>query len=340
VILVGIPIIALLAVFVALGFSQLHRSTSAGFLGWFENQVVATAVGGTWIAKQVLKLTSWVAHELGQYFEASEHLAVQFVSGIAQVTWQAYSTALGWPAALYKTTYHLLYHDVPRIVHALTRHLGQEAHAAVTIVKPVQRIVYRIPKLTHAAAVAALAAALPGVLRLDLPLLSWLRSHFTALKHAVAHAGDIATTVPRVIWHEVTVPVGYTLKQIRARLRRLERITVGGLAVSAVALALTKMGVNWIRCNNVKRIGRGLCGAPGWLVNLLAAGVVEAFVVGDLCAFTDLLIFEAEQFVPTLTALVDAEDALIGCHGTVKPIAFALQPLALAPMYAASPLAA
>ena len=127
--------------------------------------------------------------------------------------------------------------------------------------------------------------------------------------------------------------------KVNLRLGKLEGIAAAG--VMAVYMAnVFGVSARCLRSGNIGRLMRRFCGLEKWLVDLLLLGTVEAFIVTDLCGFTDLLIKEAEKVVPVLMTLVDVEDALIGCHGTVKPISFALSPLSLSKMPAPSVLAA
>jgi len=179
-----------------------------------------------------------------------------------------------------------------------------------------------------------------GSLRRDLTLLRrYVTRHgraWVVATVAVAFPGIL--TIPK-IWHGID-ELRKWRPHVNKRLRRLEGLF--GVTVFAGLMAKVLGVPNW-RCltrGNVGRAARFFCGAPTWLADMLLLGVVEAFVVSDLCRFTDLLMAEAEKIRPALLKLVDVEDALIGCHGTVKPIDFKLPPLSLPPMPGASALAA
>ena len=101
--------------------------------------------------------------------------------------------------------------------------------------------------------------------------------------------------------------------------------------VGAVAVALARLGLGWIKCPALGRIGRRFgCGGFDLLEELLAAEIV-ALAAADLCDFSALVTSAAEGFVPALTALVDVEDALVGCHGATRPDPLPLPVLRLPP---------
>ena len=101
--------------------------------------------------------------------------------------------------------------------------------------------------------------------------------------------------------------------------------------VAAVAVALARLGLNWIKCPALGRLGRRFgCGGFDLIEELLGAEIV-ALAAADLCDFSALVTSAAEDFVPALMALVDVEDALVGCHGATKPPALRLPALRLPP---------
>ena len=105
--------------------------------------------------------------------------------------------------------------------------------------------------------------------------------------------------------------IGHLWDWVRAHTVDVAAVTFAG----AVAVALGRLGGGWIRCRNWNRLGKSVCGLPfGLLEDLLAAGIT-AFAVTDLCEFAAVAMGTAELIQPALMALVDVEDALVGCHG-------------------------
>lgn len=85
--------------------------------------------------------------------------------------------------------------------------------------------------------------------------------------------------------------------------------------VGAVAIALTRLGLSWIRCPSLGRLGRRFGCAPWQLLEEFLAASFTALAVADLCTFANLAMDTAVLMRPALLALVDVEDALVGCHG-------------------------
>src|SRR6185437_6165327 len=98
----------------------------------------------------------------------------------------------------------------------------------------------------------------------------WIRRHFKAIRRAAAAAGAIAVTLPGTIQKDVRVPFGKTIKQILRRLRSLEKRIGVTAGAAIVAAALARLGLGWIRCANVKRVGKAVCGFDrNWLNTIL-----------------------------------------------------------------------
>jgi len=97
---------------------------------------------------------------------------------------------------------------------------------------------------------------------------------------------------------------------------RTHMIQAGTLAFAgAVALALSRLGLGWLRCNSLSRLGKRIgCGGFAALEDLLF-GAVTALAVTDICEFANVAMGTAELIRPALLELVDVEDALVGCHG-------------------------
>ncbi len=101
--------------------------------------------------------------------------------------------------------------------------------------------------------------------------------------------------------------------------------------VGAVAIALTRLGLSWIRCPSLGRLGRRFGCAPWQLLEEFLAASFTALAVADLCTFANLAMGVATEIRPALLVLVDVEDALVGCHGAtgappLEPVRLRLPP--------------
>jgi hypothetical protein len=137
----------------------------------------------------------------------------------------------------------------------------------------------------------------------------------TGLEHEVADvlARDVAALRQRT--REIEDGFGNAWELIR---KHEEALGIGALT-GAVALALEELDAQWVRCEANKALGKLVCGSGPALWEALLAGVLDELVVSDLCDFADGTIKLAESLRPVMLDFVDAEFALVGCHGATKP---------------------
>ena len=210
------------------------------------------------------------------------------------------------------------------------------------------RIVDRIGHdlAAHAGLLATIAQFIPGVGLLSglYRLVQDARYLIGRLAHAIVGIGhDLGTRVkviergigadvlPRIrhLEHEVTHTIEHDIASLRARDKALAReydhlyrwmrshpwTIVTDAFVGAVAIALARLGLSWIRCPSLGRLGKRFGCAPWTLLEDLLAASLTAFAVADLCTFANVAMDTAVLIRPALLGLVDVEDALIGCHG-------------------------
>lgn len=178
------------------------------------------------------------------------HLLADRVGALADGTAEA-----GWVAWLIAQALH-----VTRATVAQLPSIGRVVHGSTVIVKQVRTIVknvYHVGKIAVAAApgitvakLAAVAGTLDHVIEWDIPR---LRARTKVLEGDVARAWD---------W-----------------IRSHKTVLGAGAATAAVAWALARLGVSWIRCSNWKRVGKEVCGTPigdieGFLAIALGAAAI------------------------------------------------------------------
>ena len=256
----AIPLIVILAVLVAYGSSVLTRSSGAGVVKWLADQVLSTIVGGEWIAKQIVKLASYVAHELGSHFTAMEHTAAAWVASLANYVDYIGRATLLLPFEFSRFAYWLVRTEIPRLVKAYAPVVSKITHAVVSRVVRVERTIVKLPRLSKAQAQALIAAAVARLIGPYLIPLRWLRAHFAALRAAVAHP--------------LPLPLPRSWPNLLRRVKRLEGLIGAGVAAGALVLALSRLGLGWIRCRNVTKAGKRLCGMDTSLLDELLAGTV------------------------------------------------------------------
>ena len=186
----------------------------------------------------------------------------------------------------------------------------------------------------NAAALFTVAGTLVNPLLIPAWRALWNQLHgrVSALPHiaeGIAHdaakgiAGELHTlerwTLPRVktLEREIEHTIPRDIAGLRSRAKTLEGEyaklyrqikTLAGkwdltLFAGAVAIALARLGLSWIRCNNVKTAGRALCGLPGNLLNDFLALLADFFIVANICQVIPWL---EEGFSVVASPLVDA----------------------------------
>ena len=224
---------------------------------------------------------------------------------------------------------------------SLEARIGASFHSIARLVDHLGREIAR-----HAGLLAMVAQLIPGVgtlesfvagvaklYRLVRALIHRLEGIGHDLGRRVGHVehGIGADVLPRIrgLERELHRTVEHDIASLRARdkalTREYERLykwmrshpwtIVTDAFVGAVAIALTRLGLSWIRCPSLGRLGRRFGCAPWQLLEELLAASLTAFAVADLCTFANVAMDTAVLIRPALLALVDVEDALVGCHG-------------------------
>jgi len=340
-VVLAVPLLVIAAAFVAYAMAALQHSSSAGLVNWL-SRVVGNIpiVGGVVSIKQILKLDQWMTHYIGKHFEQVEQKAVGWLVGLATVSRRQAQAALTLAAPVWGLAYWLVHTEIGRQARARDKPIAKQAAHADALARTA---VADVADLARGRRVTIKQSQITKIEHVVMPHAAeweWINSHWQGLKKAIAlaAAGALAPTLPRV--KPLAWPRGLTPTAIRRRLGRVEAL----LGVTAFAAVMAKVLGVTPRClkpgGNVSKFARKLCGLDKWLVDLLLLGSVEAFVALDLCEFAYLLGEAAKLQRPALLELVNVEDALIGCHGSVKPPAYDLPAAALPPLQGVSPLAA
>lgn len=326
-----IPLAVLLALLVSYGLATTSRPVSGGFVKWLADKVVNIPFIGGLSVEQVLRLDRFLTQALGTHFQAVSRAGVKWVATLANYVYVVGYWTLYWPIELTHVVAWLVRSHIPHAINARTKPIAQTAANAEAQAKAAAGLAHTIPKTAKGNSTVKEVTTIQHVAMPHAKHWDWINTHWKGITAAVAGAAAIA----------LPVPFGLTIRGIKRRLRKLEAERVGPLAaVAVVALALRKMGLSWLKCPSFARLGRKIgCSGFAFIEELLFIGF-SAFVITDLCRFTDLLIKQAEKIRPALIVLVDVEDALVNCHGTEKPIDFALPVLSLPPMPSSSVLAA
>lgn len=217
-------------------------------------------------------------------------------------------------------------HSLAELARWVSREIRAHAHllwllANVTLGADFARSVYseigvihRLIRNAEAAAAAGARAISHAITAPVVSLVHSLERRTVAIEHGLAGwvEGDIKSL------RERARTLTDDLSGLYKRLRRIDAL-IGTVAFSAaVSVALSRLGLSWVRCSNWKGIGKSVCSLPSKLIEDLLLGVVDVLVVTDLCAIVTLMTDGAKLFAPELDLLVKMTDGLIQCQGAER----------------------
>lgn len=316
ILVLGIAVIALMGVFMSAALANQSDALAKAIVGFFQGfGPLGNFLGGL-VGGPVQGLANWIAHEMGVAFQKVEQLGVRWLSGLNQYLNYMAEHGLGWAAQLLRTSLFLQTWFIPQMIRRALRTVEAEIVALYKHMPLPGHIVIRLPKISRAQVRAAVAALLPAAIAHDLPLLAWLRKNFHALTAVLPH------TLP--------IPFGRTIAQIKRRLHRLERALPGtALFAGAVAVALGRLGIAWVRCNNVRRVGRTLCGLNPRTITDLLGFFADVLILTNICRVFTVLEQGLGFIQPQITAFIGGVGAW-ACYGdNESPPRLAVPPLDL-----------
>jgi hypothetical protein len=242
---IGVGLAAAMALLVALSLQLGYRQVFYELLLDFAERLESVSIG-VWRAS---------GHPLAPVGRLVRWLAIKVDEGLSFVV-LAFESPFVW-----------LLNQVARVLENVGDELGSLAEDVAQALDRVRRI---------AVPAAITAATLPILLPLK-ALQATVRymssTALPALGHAIDVAGDRIGRLERAAAGQL------------GRLGRLERLSVG-LAASGVALwALSRVGLSWLRCRNVTRLGKQACRTDPDLLEALIADTLLVFGAFSLVEF-------------------------------------------------------
>lgn len=180
-------------------------------------------------------------------------------------------------ADLAETTYSAIAHTVDRVVPALISTALRPLFGAVHSLSHQLAYLWRV--VTHLAQRVEHVAldTLPKVV-ITVPRIA---AH-EAAKAVTATAGAVAGTLPRLGSIERTLHgIDETLKDT------LRKVSPAALAGVFVASVLSITGLSWLRCGNVGRAGKAICGLNANVLEGLLAGLLSIFGTIGIVKFAE-----------------------------------------------------
>lgn len=300
-VLLALPFLEIVAAFLIVGLIVAGRPLAEAITQWLDSVIGGVPVIGHRFARSVLSLTRWLSNTLVSNTAGTLDLGARWVAGLAQWASVVIGNALAWPYWLLRFQTWLLTRELPRLIHALPNAVTRVVHATTTRVVRIERTVVKVPQLTHALSRAAVAHLVASLIHPYFGSLRWLRAHVHALEAVIPHA--------------IPIPHGITPTGIRRYFRSyLRRWTLTTAFAGAVAFALARLGVSWVRCNNVKRVGRNLCGMSPRAINDLLGLLTDLVLLTNVCRVFSLMQQGLSVVQPEITGFVTAVETW-ACYG-------------------------
>lgn len=170
---------------------------------------------------------------------------------------------------------------------------------------------------------------LPKALRGDLGAIRWLHDHIKAIQRLITDAGKAATALPVAKVGGVLQPIEARIAALTKRLSRAEKFGIAGALTATVAIGLQRLGLNHIRCENNKKIGRKICGLPGHLLDDLGSLLLDVFAFSAICQLLPLLEEGFNLIEPAIAEVTSGAAAVICRGGFAPPPALAVPSLRL-----------
>lgn len=219
-----------------------------------------------------------VLHGIGVAIKASE-AALAKVWQVTAYTLEEIGATVGDLAEQVEKALHaLVAATIPRLIHDARHAVTAPLETAIGRIRHAEQAAEaRLGRAINAAKLSAAAALATALVRLHA-----LETHAAAL--------------PGLVGREVGDLRGWTAKQLRRALRRVERLegllTAVGLT-ALVATVLGRLGLGWTRCSKVGRVGKAVCA--------LDEGLLEDALTGALAIFGTISLIELAYEMQDIT---------------------------------------
>lgn len=305
-----VSLLAIAAGFVCLGLVTVLHAVVKATVGGVAGLLAKLPLVGGVVSSPVNAVYHWMNHVFGAAELSLDKLLAHYLHSLGQL--------VHWFGREIR--------DLSQLVYVLaTAALGTTAMD--TLNRLVAAIGHKVAAVEHTAEVA-----LQRIHALEGSVARRIEDYIDPRIHALEHAID--QTIPYDIGklRERTIGTLHRLENVWQQVRKLDALLGTAAFTAAVAIALARLDLSWIRCRNWRRIGRSVCGLPTDLLDALLLGAFDAFAVADLCDLTYLATAAADELRPVLLEFVDVEEALIGCHGNTSPPDLTLPALRLPPV--------
>ncbi len=295
----AVPFLWLCCCIVGLAVAQGCDVFSRAFFGQLESKVGWVP----WLGKLASKPIHWIAQKINSYISGWEHY---FEARVARSFEALASLVEDVGIAMYEgdlKAYHLARRLNNLIVGLIqTKVFGEHVARQAKANAQSQALPHKVNTLEHRIAKAAPVIVVPKLGRLE---------------HQVEHVIEWDLPHLRARTRTIENELGHFFERAKAT----GKYVVTTAFVGAVAVALGRLGLGWLRCTSLRNLGKQF-GCGGWkLLEDLLAGVIDVLVIADLCQLTKLLIEVAQssEVQSVLSGIIGGLDELLLCQGVTRP---------------------
>lgn len=290
-VLVALTVIALFVV--ALGLTQASIYIVDMLTNFVKRTVGKIPIIGPRIGKKAMQLNRIVRHYAGLAAARVERLMAAFFRDVAGIVVEFANEIAAISAALATA----IWASTARVSAPVRRLIETAIRKAVRLIPgTVKRVVIRETRV--------------------------IRTTVRQVTRVVVRGGKVTTrfvrgTIPR--WVRQLRKRVTTLERGHARqakrLTTLERKFALSPFTARVNTALGRLGLGWLRCSPVNRLGRSICrGGTGWLDALLS-NIVPVLFLADVCTLARVIEGGAHAAEPLLRTMIDVAEEPLQCYG-------------------------
>lgn len=244
----------------------VHVADSVNLFGWHPFRALGSLAG---------TIDQWANAALSAAVEGTEYAWRACLHAVAYLWYETTKAVYDLAHATYGAISHTVDRAIPRLIHALTLPLWGAVHSLSHQLAYLWRVV---TNLSHAIEHAGSRVIHETPIIIKRYIEPAVKAATVTLPHDIVGAFPRLGSLDRVL-HGIDETLKDTLK----------KLSPAALAALFVGSVLSLTGLSWLRCGNVGRAGKSLCGLNANALEALLAGLVSIFGTFGIVAFAEEL---------------------------------------------------
>jgi len=297
---VDLPFELILIGIICLMLMPAVRSLMEGIIEWLVKATKIEILGFKInVVGPLTTLVQAVSHYIGELYATVSAYPVNLLTAFTRyfdfITKSTFAAA--WE--LQRFAQWMVAVALPDTIAAARAGLGKSVHDVTKIVKTLPgQIITTIPK----------------AIRNDIGAIQWLADHLKAIERAIARSGSAAVSLPIAAAERLLLPIEARIAALTKKLTWIQKIGLTGAAAATVALGIERLGLNWIKCENNRTVGRAICGLPAKALEGLLSLLTDALAFSAVCELLPLMEKGLELVEPGIVDLTTGAAAIL-CRG-------------------------